>query len=106
MVIASKDYCGFFLPSYRHMLWLVSLCSKYFIELLWLMALLFDLESGSMEFVVPAADPSAFFPININFSSNKTFCDLKVGTVLQVQGGNPVRFAKRTQLVVDSYQVV
>jgi hypothetical protein len=88
------------------MLWLVSLCSKYFIELLWLMVLLFDLESGSMEFVVPAADPSAFFPININFSSNKTFCDLKVGTVLQVQGGNPVRFAKRTQLVVDSYQVV
>ncbi|KAH9567505.1 hypothetical protein CY35_03G030500 [Sphagnum magellanicum] len=62
--------------------------------------------NGSMEFVVPAADPSAFFPININFSSNKTFCDLKVGTVLQVQGGNPVRFAKRTQLVVDSYQVV
>ncbi len=82
MVIASKDYCGFFLPSYRHMLWLVSLCSKYFIELLWLMALLFDLESGSMEFVVPAADPSAFFPININFSSNKTFCDLKVCSVL------------------------
>ncbi|CAK9204770.1 unnamed protein product [Sphagnum troendelagicum] len=63
-------------------------------------------QNGSMEFVVPAADPSAFFPIDINFSSNKTFCDLKVGTVMQVQGGNPVRFAKRTQLVADSYQVL
>ncbi|KAH9533560.1 hypothetical protein CY35_18G059000 [Sphagnum magellanicum] len=62
--------------------------------------------NGSMEFVVPGADPSAFFPININFSSNKIFCDLKVGTVMQVQGGNSVKFAKRTQLVVDSYQVV
>ncbi|CAK9210849.1 unnamed protein product [Sphagnum troendelagicum] len=62
--------------------------------------------NGSMEFVVPGADPSAFFPINMNFSSNKIFCDLKVGTVMQVQGGNSVKFAKRTQLVVDSYQVV
>jgi hypothetical protein len=73
---------------------------------LWLINLVFDLESGSMEFVVPGADPSAFFPINMNFSSNKIFCDLKVGTVMQVQGGNSVKFAKRTQLVVDSYQVV
>lgn len=34
--------------------------------------------SGSMEFVVPAADPSAFFPIDVKFTSNKIFCDLKV----------------------------
>lgn len=31
-----------------------------------------------MEFVVPAADPNSFFPIDVKFSSNKTFCDLKV----------------------------
>jgi hypothetical protein len=31
---------------------------------------------------------------------------LQVGTVMQVQGENPVRFAKRTQLVADSYQVL
>lgn len=34
--------------------------------------------SGSMEFVVPAADPNSFFPIDVKFTSNKTFCDLKV----------------------------
>jgi len=59
-----------------------------------------------MEFVVPAADPNSFFPIDVKFTANKTFCDIKVGSVTQTQNGNPVKFAKRTQLVVDSYQVV
>ncbi len=54
------------------------LYSEHIVEFSSLMAKLFDLDSGSMEFVVPASDPSAFFPIDINFSSNKTFCDLKV----------------------------
>ncbi|XP_024358092.1 coatomer subunit delta-1 [Physcomitrium patens] len=62
--------------------------------------------SGSMEFVVPAADPNSFFPIDVKFTANKTFCDLKVGSVIQTQNGNTVKFGKRTQLVVDSYQVV
>jgi hypothetical protein len=52
--------------------------------ILLLINLVFDLESGSMEFVVPGADPSAFFPININFSSNKIFCDLKVCSFLYI----------------------
>jgi len=62
--------------------------------------------NGAMEFVVPAADPNSFFPIDVKFTANKTFCDIKVGSVTQTQNGNPVKFAKRTQLVVDSYQVV
>nr|GLL39720.1 coatomer subunit delta [Ipomoea trifida] len=33
--------------------------------------------SGSLEFVVPAADPSSFFPISARLSSSKTFSDLK-----------------------------
>lgn len=31
-----------------------------------------------MEFVVPAADTSAFFPIDVKFSASKTYCDIKV----------------------------
>ncbi|XP_024383238.1 coatomer subunit delta-1 [Physcomitrium patens] len=62
--------------------------------------------SGSMEFVVPAADPNSFFPIDVKFTSNKTFCDMKVGSVVECQSGNTVKFGRRTQLVVDSYQVV
>lgn len=34
--------------------------------------------SGSMEFVVPQADSSAFFPISVRFMATDTFGDLKV----------------------------
>lgn len=34
--------------------------------------------SGSMEFVVPPADSSVFFPISVRFSATNTFSDLKV----------------------------
>ena len=37
---------------------------------------LFD--SGSMEFVVPPADSSVFFPISVQFSAASTFSYLKV----------------------------
>ncbi|CAM6105018.1 unnamed protein product [Calypogeia fissa] len=62
--------------------------------------------SGSLEFVVPAADPSSFFPVDVNFTATITFVDLKVASVNQTQGGNNVKFGGRTQLVVDRYQVV
>uniref|UniRef100_A0A0C9SB79 Coatomer subunit delta n=1 Tax=Wollemia nobilis TaxID=56998 RepID=A0A0C9SB79_9CONI len=62
--------------------------------------------SGSMEFVVPPADPSAFFPIDVRFTAAKTFCDIKVASVIPVNGGSPPKFASRTQLVTENYQVV
>jgi len=34
--------------------------------------------SGSLEFVVPQADASAFFPISVRFIATDTFSDLKV----------------------------
>nr|GEV73195.1 coatomer subunit delta-like [Tanacetum cinerariifolium] len=37
--------------------------------------------SGSMEFVVPPADTSAFFPISVRFSTTSTFSDMKVCTL-------------------------
>eukprot|EP00249_Psilotum_nudum_P021249 c28034_g2_i1 orf=466-2034(+) len=61
--------------------------------------------SGSMEFVVPAADPSAFFPIAVTFSASKTFFDIKVVGVNLVNGGMPVKYGGQTQLVVDSYEI-
>lgn len=44
----------------------------------WPLSLLSILDSGSMEFVVPPADPSVFFPINIRFTAANTFSDVKV----------------------------
>ncbi|CAI5491327.1 unnamed protein product [Closterium sp. Naga37s-1] len=62
--------------------------------------------NGSMEFVVPATNPDVFFPIEVRFTSAKTFCDVKVVSVTQASSGQPVKFAGRTQMSVESYQVV
>lgn len=47
--------------------------------------------SGSLEFVVPAADPDVFFPISARFTASRTFSDLKVSTCFNivVSGDDP-----------------
>ncbi|XP_004497143.1 coatomer subunit delta-like [Cicer arietinum] len=62
--------------------------------------------SGSMEFVVPQADSSAFFPISVRFMATDTFSDLKVTNIIPLKGGNPPKFSQRTQLITENYQVV
>eukprot|EP00268_Persea_americana_P053234 TRINITY_DN600_c0_g1_i4.p1 TRINITY_DN600_c0_g1~~TRINITY_DN600_c0_g1_i4.p1 ORF type:complete len:531 (+),score=141.46 TRINITY_DN600_c0_g1_i4:143-1735(+) len=63
-------------------------------------------QSGSLEFVVPPADQSVFFPINVRFTAAKTFSDMKVVNILPLRGGPPPKFSQRTQLITDNYQVV
>ncbi|KAK1297764.1 Coatomer subunit delta-1 [Acorus calamus] len=62
--------------------------------------------NGSMEFVVPPADSSAFFPINIRFTASSTFSNVKVTNVLPLKGGAPPKFAQRIQLVTENYRVI
>ncbi|KAH0784629.1 hypothetical protein KY290_004227 [Solanum tuberosum] len=62
--------------------------------------------SGALEFVVPAADPSAFFPISAQFTSSRTFSDVKVVNVLPLKGGATPKHAQRTLLATETYQVV
>ncbi|KAK2380276.1 hypothetical protein P8452_36549 [Trifolium repens] len=62
--------------------------------------------SGSMEFVVPQSDSSAFFPISVRFMATDTFSDLKVTNIIPLKGGNPPKYAQRTQLITENYQVV
>eukprot|EP00271_Cylindrocystis_brebissonii_P010164 TRINITY_DN26268_c0_g1_i1.p1 TRINITY_DN26268_c0_g1~~TRINITY_DN26268_c0_g1_i1.p1 ORF type:complete len:515 (+),score=138.78 TRINITY_DN26268_c0_g1_i1:269-1813(+) len=62
--------------------------------------------SGSMEFVVPAVNTDVFFPIDVKFTSNKTFCDVKVLQLSATASGAPVKYTSRTQMAVESYQVV
>ncbi|KAA0044106.1 coatomer subunit delta-like [Cucumis melo var. makuwa] len=62
--------------------------------------------SGSMEFVVPPADSSVFFPISVRFSATSTFSDMKVVNILPLRGGAPPKYAQRTQLITENYQVV
>ena len=62
--------------------------------------------SGSMEMVVPNCnDADAFFPIDVSFASQQLMCEIAIDSVFRVQDGSPVRYAKRSALLVDSYQV-
>jgi hypothetical protein len=62
--------------------------------------------SGSMEFVVPPADSSSFFPISVGFSASSTFSDLKVSGIHPLKDGNPPKFSQRARLVTANYQIV
>ncbi|KAK8314306.1 hypothetical protein V6Z12_D01G163400 [Gossypium hirsutum] len=64
--------------------------------------------SGSMEFVVPPADSSVFFPISVRFSATSTYSDLKVVNIIPLRGGGapPPKFSQRTNLITENYQVV
>lgn len=62
--------------------------------------------SGSLEFVVPAADPSVFFPISAQFTSSRTFSDVKVVNILPLKGGATPKHSQRTLLATETYQVV
>lgn len=53
-------------------------CYPIIIACLRLLFVLSFFDSGSMEFVVPPADSSVFFPISVRFSATSTFSDLKV----------------------------
>ena len=62
--------------------------------------------NGSMEFVVPATNGDNFFPIDVNFTSNATYCDVKVDAVTRTTDGGPVKFFGEHALACDGYQVV
>ncbi|CAA0840042.1 Coatomer subunit delta [Striga hermonthica] len=62
--------------------------------------------SGSMEFVIPAIDPSDLFPISVRFTSTSTFSGIKVANIVPLKGGNPPKFSQRTLLSAENYQVV
>ncbi|WIA16825.1 hypothetical protein OEZ85_013762 [Tetradesmus obliquus] len=62
--------------------------------------------SGSMEFVVPACDPDALYPIEVSFSSSKTFCDIAIEGVSSTQTGQPVKFGQKRGMSTAGYHVV
>jgi len=61
---------------------------------------------GSMEFHTGKADPRSFFPLQINFSSNNTYCDIQLVDVLSVDSGKPVKHSHSTQLTVERFEIV
>eukprot|EP00878_Enallax_costatus_P014439 GHUV01015100.1.p1 GENE.GHUV01015100.1~~GHUV01015100.1.p1 ORF type:complete len:510 (+),score=164.78 GHUV01015100.1:348-1877(+) len=62
--------------------------------------------SGSMEFVVPACDAEAFYPIEISFNTSRSLCDIAIDAVTSTQTGAPVKYGHKRGLSTAAYQVV
>lgn len=59
--------------------------------------------NGSIELIVPSTDPSSFYPIEVNFVAEKTYCNIDVGGVFHATTEEPIKFGSRRALVVDSF---
>ncbi len=61
--------------------------------------------SGSMEFAVGAVDADSFYPIEVSFSSDRTFCDLTIDSVVNTQRGGAAKYGSRRLLSTSEYLV-
>ncbi|KAJ1625029.1 putative coatomer delta subunit [Pavlovales sp. CCMP2436] len=48
----------------------------------------------------------SLFPIMVEFTSTKTFCEMQIGEVLNLETREPILFASSTMLAVESYSIV
>jgi len=64
-----------------------------------------DNAEGSMEFTVQAGSADEFFPVSVNFSSEKTFAGLEI-EVVETADGDEVDYTSQVAFTVDSYDYV
>ncbi|CAL1537188.1 unnamed protein product [Lymnaea stagnalis] len=62
-------------------------------------------KSGSMEFTIKG-HPEDFFPITVSFTSKKSYCDITVNDVQQVDGGATEKFSSEIIFFVEKYEIV
>jgi DNA-binding transcriptional MerR regulator len=60
--------------------------------------------SGNMEFMVPAASATSFFPVHVNFKSEVTFCAIEVVAITD-EKDQATDFTHDTSLGVDQYDI-
>ena len=56
-------------------------------------------------FTAAVDSPDAFFPIDVRFHSQKTFCEMEVPTVVSAEDGSSLPFGKVGGLSVETYRV-
>ncbi|KAF9544616.1 Coatomer subunit delta [Mortierella hygrophila] len=62
--------------------------------------------SGSLEFNCEGEDTENFFPVSVQFQSERLICDVDVIAVTQVADGSSVPFSKQSVLTPAEYTVV
>ena len=61
-------------------------------------------KTGSMEFNIPGV-PDDFFPISIQFQSDKPFMQFSIHDVITRNTGEKVNFAMEAEVLVDRYVI-
>ncbi|KAF9365880.1 Coatomer subunit delta [Mortierella sp. NVP85] len=62
--------------------------------------------SGSMEFNCRGEDTESYFPVSVQFESERLICDVDVLAVTQVADGSEIPFSKQSILTPVEYSVV
>lgn len=62
-------------------------------------------KSGAMEFSI-AGHPDDFFPVNVTFVSKKSYCDIELVDVQNIDDDTPVKHSSEVVLFVDKYEIV
>mmetsp|Transcript_3007 Transcript_3007/g.9371 ORF Transcript_3007/g.9371 Transcript_3007/m.9371 type:complete len:331 (+) Transcript_3007:2-994(+) len=61
--------------------------------------------TGTLEFNIAGADPDAFFPITVSFTSKSLYWDVHVDHVSATADHSPVQFGVTKALTVDSFKI-
>jgi hypothetical protein len=61
--------------------------------------------TGSLEFVVAAADAKCFFPVEVTFTSSKIYCDVEVGSVMYTAKEGAAKYTFKKFLTTGEYIV-
>jgi len=62
--------------------------------------------SGSMEFTLGNSPGNSFFPVQVNFKSNHTFCSIQIVDICADDGKrSPIPFSQETILSVEQYDI-
>jgi len=62
-------------------------------------------KNGTMEFTVPSAQASAFFPVHVDFKSNTTYAAIQVVSVTTEDSNKPIDFSSDSSLTVEQYEI-
>ncbi|XP_059173224.1 coatomer subunit delta-like [Physella acuta] len=62
-------------------------------------------KTGSMEFTIKG-HPEDFFPISVSFVSKRSYCDIIVNEVQQIDSGAPEKFSSEIVFFVEKYEIV
>ena len=62
--------------------------------------------TGALEFVVPAADPDDFFPVDVSFNVASLICEVDVESIVDTEAGSELKWSCTKSLKTGDYQIV